>query len=216
MRTYLFDASAAVELYLPGDRRVKKVVSFFHDQKTRFQEAMLYIPSFCIAEVFNVLARRHFRPEKTDLSLSEDEYRDCLLRFRDDVHWGKIFYPYDLHRYHIVAADRIIPIEHYFAKQDDKSHLSTYDILVIAMACELAYTGIREETYLVTCDKRMKAVVDRFLRVDIDELKRKTPSGPLGEIDKRRWYPPNCIDASQIGQVELDRLRLKDQDRTYL
>jgi predicted nucleic acid-binding protein len=216
MKTYLFDASAAVELYLPGDRKAKRVVSFLRDQKTKFQEAMLYIPSFCIVEVFNTLARKHFRPRKDDTPLPEAEYHECLERFRSDVHWGKTFYPYELHRYHIIAADRIIPIEHYFAKQDERKHLSTYDILIIAMSCELAYTGIREETYLVTRDERMKTVADKFLKVDRDELRRKTPLGPLGEIERWRWHPPRCIDADQISQSELDSLRSIDQDRTYL
>jgi predicted nucleic acid-binding protein len=216
MKTYLLDASAAVELYLPGDRKVKRVVSFICDQKTRFHEAVLYIPSFCIVEVFNTLAKKYFRPEENAIPLSEAEYHECLKRFRNDVHWGRTFYPYELHRYHIISADRIIPIEQYFAKQDERKHLSTYDILVIAMSCELAYTGVPEETYLVTCDKRMKAVVDKFHRVDLDELKKKTPIGPLGEIEKRRWYPPKCIDADQISQSELDCLRVIEQDRIYI
>ena len=105
MKTYLFDASAAVELYLPGDCKVKSVVSFLRDQKTKFHEAMIYIPSFCIAEVFNTLARKHFRPSKDDEQLTKADYVECLGSFRKDVHWGKTFYPYELHRYHIIAAD---------------------------------------------------------------------------------------------------------------
>jgi len=216
MKTYLFDASAAVELYLPGDRRVKNAVSFICDQKTKFHEAMIYIPSFCIAEVFNTFAWKHFRPSKDDELLTKADYDECLKNFRDDVHWGRTFYPYELHRYHIVAADRIIPFEHHFALKDDYKHLSTFDILIIAMACELAYTGIREETYLVTCDKRMKVVVDKFRNFDLDELKRTTPLGPLGEIEKRRWFPPICIDAKNIRQVEIESIKLADQDRIYL
>jgi predicted nucleic acid-binding protein len=216
MKTYLFDASAAVELYLPGDRRVKRVVSFIREQKTRFQEAMLYIPSFCIAEVLNTLARKHFRPTIKDEPLTQASYNECLKRFRDDVHWGKTFYPYELHRYHIIAADRIIPIEHHFALKDDFRHLSTFDILIIAMSCELSYTGIREETYLVTGDKRIKDIVDKFRRVDLNELKLKTPSGPLGEIEKRRWIPPECIDVVKICLDDLKKLKLNEQDHIRL
>jgi hypothetical protein len=215
MNTFLFDASAAVELYLPGVRKVKNVVSFICDQKTKFHEAVIYIPSFCIAEVFNTFARKHFRPSKDDESLSKAEYDKCLESFRNDIHWGRTFYPYELHRYHIIAADRIIPIEHHFALGDNK-HLSTLDILIIAMSCELAYTGIREETYLVTCDKRMKAVVDKFQKVDLDELKRKAPLGPLGDIEKRRWFPPKCVDAKNIRQDELESMKLADQVRINL
>jgi hypothetical protein len=210
MRTYLFDAPAAVELYLPGDRDVKRVVSFICEQKTRFQEAMLYIPSLCIAEVFNTLARKYFRPTGDDDRLTDASYGECLRGFREDVHWGRTFYPYEFHRYHIVAAYRIIPIEHHFALKDEKRHLSTYDILVVAMACELAYTGIREDTRLVTCDKRMKDVVDKFRAVDLNDLAGKTPLGPLGEVEKGRWVPPECIDARRIRPGDLERVEGQD------
>lgn len=162
------------------------------------------------------MARKHFRASKENESLTKVDYEKCLENFRNDVHWGRTFYPCELHRYHIIAADRIIPIEHRYALKDDKKHLSTFDILIVAMSCELAYTGIREETYLVTCDRRMKAVVDKFQNVDLDELNRIAPLGPLGDIDKSRWIPPKCIDAASIRQSELESLRLDDQVRVYL
>lgn len=202
MRTYLLDASAVVQLYLPGDSKEKRVVSFIREQKTKFREAVLYLPSFCIAEVFNALARKHF----AERTLSEAEYKDCLTRFRSDVHWGKVFYPYELHRYHIIGADRVIPVEHYFAQQTDQKHLSTFDILIVAMACELAYVGERENTYLVTGDKRMKTVVDRYRAVDLHELRNKIPQGPLGEIESGRWSPPKCIYVYRIHPGDLERV----------
>jgi hypothetical protein len=191
MLTYLFDASSAIELYLPRPRseEIQRAVRFILEQKTKYRQAVLYIPNFCVVEVFSVFARKYFR----DSELSRKEYEQCLERFREDIHWGKILYVYDLNRYHIVGADEIIPIEHGLNRDYETDRLSSFDILVIAMACEQAYIGRPEETFVVTSDFRMKKVIDRLRVTDIrtrDDL--KVP-GPLDDRSVRRWLPPNAI-----------------------
>ena len=68
-----------------------------------------------MVEVFNTLARKHFR----DGELDKERYENSLTRFIDDVHWGKTLYSYELNRYHIIGADEIIPIEHSVASEHD-------------------------------------------------------------------------------------------------
>ncbi len=189
MLTYLFDASAAVEIYTPRNDQVKKAVQFIQTQK-RLHKAKLFIPNICIAEVLNTFARRHFRPGRPQDVLDEQSYKTHLSNFRDQIHWGRTLYPYDLNRYHIIAADKIIPIEHRFATTRGRDYLSTFDILVIAMACELAYTREFEDTFLVTCDRRMKDVVEEMKTAGPGS---STPEGPLGKVENARWLPPNCI-----------------------
>ncbi len=150
---------------------------------------MLYIPSFCIVEVLNTFARRYFR----DSELGKTEYEDCLSRFRDDIHWGKTLYSYDLNRYHIVGADEIIPIEHGFRSDYERGHLSAFDILVITMACELAYLGGPQNTFLVTDDVQMKTVVDRYRNTDLGRRSGAKVPGPLDDRSLRRWPAPNLI-----------------------
>jgi hypothetical protein len=158
------------------------------DQKTVYGQATLYIPSFCVVEVFNALARKHFRD-----GLARKAYENSLKRFRDDIHWGKTLYSYELNSYHIIGADEIIPIEHHVASEDDRDHLTTFDILIIAMASELAYVGRRDDTFLVTCDRRMKRVVDQFRAVSSGNRESWVVPGPLGSPDKRRWIPRNVL-----------------------
>lgn len=189
MPTYLFDASAAVELYAPHTTKLKKVVRFIVEQKTIHKQAMLYIPNFCVVEVSNALARRHFK----DQTLNRTEYVNALVSFREDVHWGRTLYSYDLSRYHVIGADEIIPIEHHVARAHERDHLSTFDILIIAMASELAFVGNPQDTYLVTCDKRIQKVVLRFK--DTGRKKRaewKMP-GHVGDHGVTRWIPPNTL-----------------------
>jgi hypothetical protein len=189
MMTYLFDASAAVELYAAGNAKVEKAARFIVDQKRVHRQAALYIPNFCVVEVFNTLARKRFK----DGILEEAQYENSLKRFRDDVHWGRTLYSYDLNRYHVIGADEIIPIEHHVASEHERDHLSTFDILIIAMACELAYIGRAEDTFLVTCDKRIQKVVEQFKTTDVAKREGWKIPSPMDDHGVKRWVPPNVL-----------------------
>ena len=190
MLTYLFDASAAVELYRRDNSKARKAAEYIVAQRKLHGQATLYIPNFCVVEVFNTFARKHFR----DRELDEKGYESSLKRFIDDVHWGKTLYSYELNRYHIIAADEIIPIEHRVASEHDRDHLSTFDILVIAMACELAYVGQAEDTFLVTCDRRIKRVVGQLNAAGARTREIwSLPGRLLDDPGIRRWVPPNVL-----------------------
>ena len=196
MFTYLFDASAAVEIYLSSNNKIERAARYILDQRRIHKQAILYIPNFCIAEVFNALARKHLRPKKNERPLDSKEYDNCLDRFRNDVHWGKTLYSYDLNRYHIVAVDDIIPKEHDVAAETEWDHLSAFDILVIAMASELAYIGRPDETFLVTCDRRMKRVAEQLGEDLRDRI-------VLKDVPVRRWKKPNILDLRNLKKKEL-------------
>lgn len=196
MFTHLFDTSAVVHLYLPEQpktRRLKARVEYLVEHRTLYRKATLLIPSFCVAEVFNTFAKLHFRPGENDRVLTMDEYDSCMTRFRDDINWEKTLYSYDLNRNHIIAVDEIIPVEHKLAANGDETHLSTLDILVIAMACELAYIGDPEKVFLITCDRRMKKVFEGLKRADEHDLKRLKVERVIGDPKERRWVPPNVL-----------------------
>ena len=61
MKTYLFDASAAVEFYVLRNKS-KKIVGFIKEQKKTYRQASLFMPNICVAEVFNTLGRVHTKP----------------------------------------------------------------------------------------------------------------------------------------------------------
>lgn len=208
MLTYLFDASAAVEIYLPSprDEKIQRAVRFIVEQRTKFHQAALYIPNFCVVEVFSVFARKYFRGSE----LSKHEYEHCLERFRDDIHWGKSLYAYDLNRYHIVAADEIIAIEHGCNLEYETDRLSSFDILAIAMACELGYLNRPEDIFLLTCDFRIKKVVDRLRKVPLKERDELKVSGPLDDRSIRRWPAPNVIYLRDLKPNDIQRVQGQD------
>jgi hypothetical protein len=197
MYTSLFDTSAVVHVYLPEGnrgRKQKRIIEHILEQRTTFHKATLYIPSFCIAEVFNTFARKRFRPKENESALSAEEYKRCLDHFRQDIIWERRLYSYDLSRNHILAVDEIIPIEHQLRRRDESDHLTTLDILVIAMACELGYVGDPEKVFLVTCDRRMKDVFEELKRTDERKRKRlKVERVVIGEPEERRWIAPKVI-----------------------
>jgi hypothetical protein len=192
MIRYLFDASAAVEIYRPRSPQVGKVIQALIDQRTVLRRAAFFIPSFCIAEVFNTFAKWHFDPADSRQKIDWSVYEQLVRKFRQDIRWGRMLYTYDLNRYHIMAADEIIPIEHTVARRDERDHLSTYDILLIAMACELHYIGPAESVHLVTCDRRIQIVCEEFRRSDIARVRRKV-SRALDEPEASRWFPPRVL-----------------------
>ncbi len=192
MLRYLFDASAAAEIYRPRSPQVGKIIQHMIDQRTVLRRAAFFIPNFCIAEVFNTFARWHFDPPESRQKIEWAEYERMVRRFRLDVRWGRMLYTYDLSRYHIMAADEIIPIEHTVARRSERDHLSTYDILLIAMGCELHYIGPAQSVYLVTCDRRIQIVCEEFRKSDIHRVRRKV-SRALEEPESTRWFPPNVL-----------------------
>lgn len=200
MRTYLFDASATVEIYLPSRSKTSKVVKaleFILEQKTVHHAAALLIPNICIAEVFNALAKRY-----SSESIPRSEYVKSVRDFRKDIHWARTLYPYDLNRYHVVAADRIIAVEHHVPSLSERDHLSTFDILVIAMACELAFIGQPEDTFLITCDQRIKRVFEELKKTSAKQISEWLDSIEL-DYPWDRWRPPQCILLQRIAPNEL-------------
>lgn len=199
MRTYLFDACAAVDLYSPRSEKVKRLLKFIVEQRTIFKNAALFIPDFCIVEVFNSLAKMHFKKR----ILSKEQYEDCLQQFRNDIHWASVLYPYSINRYHMLGADEIIPIEQNTPSEKDWDHLSTYDILLIAMASELAYLGDPEEVFLVTCDRRVKRVCDSFKTTPVMTRERWKVRREIGEPVPSRWVPPAALYLPWTNPAEL-------------
>jgi predicted nucleic acid-binding protein len=211
MFTHLFDTSAVVHLYLPAEehktKRLRARVEYLVQQRTLHRKAALLVPSFCIAEVFNTFAKLHFRPGENDRVLSDAEYKSCLTQFRQDIIWEKTFYSYDLSRNHIIAVDEIVPVEHKLASNEEEKHLSTLDILVIAMACELAYIGDPKMVYLITCDRRMKKVFEALKSAPESDLRRlKVERIIFGEPKHRRWVPPNVVLLQDARPKEFPRV----------
>jgi len=186
---YLFDASVAIEFYKPKAtysskeeyERSRDIRIYVSKQKIE-NDAMLFIPSFCIAEVRNILAKWYFRYK--GIFRSQEHYKTVFNTFISHVRDRNFFYSYDLNRYHNLNTTLVTEIEHQTNTEFDASclpvntdksiiekklkeknpndhigryYLSTFDILIIAMGMELKkITG--EEVYLLTKDERLALI----------------------------------------------------------
>jgi rRNA-processing protein FCF1 len=179
---YLLDTSAAKFFYLPNAPGNTEANLAFLAAKKLGNECVLFIPSFCIAELFNVLACYHYR----DKSISKPDYERYIGKAKDHVRNHQRFLrPLELTRYHNYRLDSIFPIEHGTATEYDaagikapadpgvinealrvkiagdhagKYHLSAFDLLILAMGIELGDVHGPENVAIITNDKRLAKV----------------------------------------------------------
>ncbi len=189
----MFDTSAEVHHYVEQVWKAAQFVDHIFDLKAEKPVATLLIPDFSVAEVFNNFARLSYEGSDKKGRSSKEQYEACLKQFREDIHWGNVLYPYELNRYHILASDDIIPVEYEVeriskAGKDAKlDQLGTSDILVLAMAAELAYTNGRENVCLLTADDRMKRVADELRCRGEQDIVRKCVKRTLDYASWWRW-----------------------------
>lgn len=166
---YLVDTSAVIHYY-KSDPTLTPRIEHIIEQRG-LGRAILFIPNFCIAEVFNTFAKFHFRTKE----LTANEYQSCCERFRQDIHNAKLFYHYELQRYHILNVDYIVPFEHQFFTQRDE-FLSTFDILILAMGLELVRMVGVHDFYIITCDSRIVRIGSFLRRLKLrDKQQYKIP-----------------------------------------
>lgn len=146
---YLFDASALILFYQKADKQLDDI--FIRKAKN---EAFVYLPQFCVPEVFNAFEKIHFREK----SISLDIYKAYCEGFKKDVMSRSVIYCYDLHRYHNLNSHEIIKYEHTIPYQAGEKSLSALDILVISMGVELMRIHPPKNVFLVTADKRMRTI----------------------------------------------------------
>jgi len=177
---YLIDTCAWVNYY-KGDEKVQLLLNHIIVQKG-LGRATLFMPSFCIAEVFNTFAKWRYRGN--DIKLIENEYTEVKKNFRSHIRRGALLTEYPLHIYHIYNTDYVIPFEHQWETgKDGNWSLSTFDLLIIAMGIELVKHYGDSPVRIISCDKRLPLLCNK-LRSDVnDEMRKKY------EIPKDIQYP---------------------------
>jgi predicted nucleic acid-binding protein len=158
---YLFDASAIVPFYRHNPELEPKVNHLVNQHE--MGRATLFMPNFCIAEVFNTFAKLNFRSQE----IKKEEYDQMKNKFRSDIRRGRMFYEYPLHIYHIYNVDFISPFEHQlFIGKNKNEFLSTLDILIIGMGIELVNLYGNDNFRIITCDKRLAKICENLRKFD--------------------------------------------------
>lgn len=155
MRYFLLDANVLVAYYCKADedgalrRRAADLVAARADG-----EAFLYVPNFCVAETLRAFAKKCWQEKlfgntHQDAREAFDSFRKALL---DDVVDGKILYSYELSRRHIKLTDRIYELSSRLSFRSG-SVPSTFDVLLIAMGCDLMRIHGEDNLFIVTAER---------------------------------------------------------------
>ncbi len=181
---YLIDASVAAEFYRPPASLKPEHLELQERivAQKYSKNALLYIPAFCIPEVFNTFAKWWIRQES--VFASQEQYEKTCKLFGVHIHDRELFYSYDLTRYHNLRCHSIFPVEHRFKTEFDvtglpktakageldkklkeldqydhvgKHYLSAFDILIIAMGMELEML-LGKKVHLLTNDERLAKI----------------------------------------------------------
>lgn len=168
----LLDANVVAGYYLPrsltSKRARSRIETLIDSVRTGGSSHFLYMPNFCIAEVFSVLAKHAFgqwnpHVKRAGGALDKRVYQSLREQFANDIHNGSVIYHYELSRYHILGIDLVAPIDHHFqiTRGVGRRHIpaGTFDHLIISMGIHLAHIHGSWNTCIVTADDRLSNVV---------------------------------------------------------
>jgi hypothetical protein len=128
----------------------------------------LYIPNFCIAEVFSTFMKYAFgkwnpHVKKTG-KIDRRVYQSLVQQFQDDIHNGRFIYQYELSRYHILGINLVAPIDHFFQiTRGKKRHvpMGTFDHLIVSMGIQLAHIHGAEQVTILSADDRLTRILTK-------------------------------------------------------
>lgn len=181
----LLDANVAAGYYLPRSLKSKlarqRIQVILDSVRSGETEHFLYIPNFCIAEVFGVFMKHAFgswnKHVKDHGTLDKRVYNSLVKQFQKDIHNAKFLYHYELSRYHILGINLVAPIDHYYQfsrnrqpkkkatkkKKNGKNvaPMSTFDHLIISMGIHLAHIHGPENVAILSTDDRLTSILGR-------------------------------------------------------
>ncbi|KPL01287.1 MAG: hypothetical protein AMJ91_00595 [candidate division Zixibacteria bacterium SM23_73_3] len=182
----LFDANVIAAYYCPKTTRSSKVVEnariLIESVRSGESRHFFYIPNFCIAEVFSVFmkyAYSSWNKQTKSGRIHGKVHKRLREQFETDIHNAKLFYHYELSRYHVLAINLIAPIDHHY-KLTRKSKTGgaqnpagTFDELIIAMGIQLVKIHGAGNVVVITTDDRLAKVIDKCRGVIPDSIYRR-------------------------------------------
>ncbi len=166
----LFDASVIAPYYYPKSHKSPKVAErariLIESVRSGGSEHFFYIPNFCIAEVFSTFMKYAYSDWNKDTRsgrIHQIVHRSLRTQFQEDIHNAKLFYHYELSRYHIIAINLVAPLDHYYkmSRGTGKTPAGTYDQLIIAMGVHLVKMHGAGNVVVITADERLAKIIEK-------------------------------------------------------
>ena len=216
----LIDSNVTAGYYLPrslnSKRARERITTIFDSVRSGETDHFLYIPNFCIAEVFGVFAKHSFAGWNSQVkkkgTIDTRVYGSLKKQFAEDIHNGRFLYPYKLSRYHILGIDLIAPVDHYFqVTRGKKRHvpMGTFDHLIISMGIQLAHIHGTENSVIVTADSRLSDILERCRKGLRARTIRKLKLEVAEQVTGRAFAPeifPQCLNLKTATKSELSRV----------
>lgn len=169
----LLDASVVAGYYLRQAARSKKCCDLSRQIIEAVRDGLwdhfLYIPNFCIAEVFSAFMKHAYGYWNRHVKKTIDEriHKSLRAQFQHDIHNANLFYHYELSRYHILAINLVAPIDHWYQMarpQRTKKGVSpagTFDQLIVAMGVHLTKIHGSGSVIIITTDDRLADLINK-------------------------------------------------------
>ena len=170
----LFDANVIAAYYCPRTTRSIKVIEYARNliESVRSGESdhFFYIPNFCIAEVFSVFmkyAYSRWNKQTKGGTIHGWVHNRLRKQFEADIHNAKLFYHYELSRYHVLAINLVAPIDHHYKLYrrgrggGAQAPAGTFDQLIIAMGIHLVRIHGASNVVVITTDDRLARIIEK-------------------------------------------------------
>lgn len=189
-RFLLLDANIVAGYYLPESLNsvrargyIKNIVDGVRNGGA--PEVVLFIPNFCISEVFSVFAKYVFatwdKQVKKNLSkrLKKTDYDRIKKHFQGDFKNGVLFNRVDLNTYHIFATNLISLVDanyQYYRnnmkRKINKKMMSAADHSIIGIGLQLSKIHGRDNFAICTADHRLANILKKATLVKSSTAKR--------------------------------------------
>ena len=217
----LLDANVVSAYYLPQSSTVKihkRITDLLNCNKVKGRQKrpfVFFVPNFCIAEVFNIFRKYRYgkwnSKVKNNGAITKRFFNKIYKRFQSDIHNGRLFYHFELSRYHLLNTAFISPIDHHYAygKSTYKQRpMSTFDLLIIAMGIELVRLHGKNEVKIITDDNRIFNIIERAKKIKTQTAKDiglYEAGNLVGRKFSRSIYP-DIIHIGKIKEKEFQEL----------
>ena len=211
-KVVLLDTNVLVDYYLKQRDNVVQAVELLKKER-QDGRCLLFIPIFCVAEVFSTFAKRCFMERK----INEETFLNAKWKFAEDVSRDYEYarYQYFAHlpldRYHLFHAHLVYApawkrvLELQLSGKYREQYPSTFDLLVIAQGIELSSLYSDNDFRLLTSDKLMIEICNYLLTLKKEEMisfirKPNENRGKYKNLDQFRY--PKVLDGSDVRAVE--------------
>lgn len=169
----LLDSNVTAGYYLPrslDSRKARQRIEIlFQSIRSGKSKHFLYIPNFCIAEVFSVFMKHAFgkwnrHVIKKGGTIDKRVYEKLVTQFQADIHNGKFLYHLELNRYHILGINLVAPIDHSYKFSRGEGNVTpcgTFDHLIISMGITLSHIHGRDNVCIVSADDRLTDLLSK-------------------------------------------------------